>query len=82
MNPRPPSNSPQGPVDNKQFFLKFASLGSQLLAALAVAVFLGLKADKWLKTMPLFSITLPLLTLIGIFYKIMRDTSTKKKNEK
>lgn len=76
MNPKPPSNS------NKQFFLKFASLGSQLLAALAVAVFLGLKVDKWLKTMPLFSITLPLLTLMGIFYKIMRDTATKKKNEK
>ena len=68
-------------MDNKQFFLKFASLGSQLLAALAIAVFLGLKGDKWLKTMPLFSITLPLLTLIVIFYKIMRDTKSKN-NEK
>jgi len=69
-------------MDNKRFFLRFASLGTQLLAAIGLTVFLGLKADKWLGTLPLFSITLPLLTLIAIFYKIMRDTSTKKNNEK
>jgi F0F1-type ATP synthase assembly protein I len=66
---------------NKQFFVKFASLGSQLLAALAIAVFAGLKLDKWIHTLPLFSIALPLLTLIAIFYKIMRETF-KSKNEK
>lgn len=66
---------------NKQFFIKFASLGTQLLAALAIAVFAGLKLDRWLKTLPLLSIALPLLTLIGIFYKIMRETS-KRNDEK
>jgi F0F1-type ATP synthase assembly protein I len=73
-------NSKPSPNSNKQFFIKFASLGSQLLAALAISVFGGLKLDKWLKTLPLFSILLPLLTLMVIFYKIMRDT--KSKNEK
>jgi F0F1-type ATP synthase assembly protein I len=74
MNSRPPSN--------KQFFLRFAGLGAQLLASLGLAVFLGLKADGWLKTLPLFSITLPLLTLIAIFYKITRDTAKKNNDEK
>ena len=73
-------NNKRSPNSNKQFFLKFASLGSQLLAALAIAVFVGLKLDKWLKVLPLFSISLPLLTLMAIFYKIMRDTRSK--NEK
>ncbi|MGZ8551245.1 MAG: AtpZ/AtpI family protein [Chitinophagaceae bacterium] len=65
-------------MDNKQFFLKFASLGSQLLAALALAVFAGIKGDGWLRTSPLFSITLPLLTLLVIFYKLVRDTKSRK----
>ena len=73
-------NNKPSPNSNKQFFIKFASLGSQLLAALAIAVFVGLKLDKWLKVLPLFSISLPLLTLMAIFYKIMRDTRSK--NEK
>jgi F0F1-type ATP synthase assembly protein I len=76
MNSKPPSNS------NKQFLLKYASLGTQLLAALGVAVFIGLKADKWLHTLPLFSCALPLLTLVGIFYKLMRETAKPPKDEK
>ena len=79
MNNKPsPNNQDNRPLGNKQFFLKFASLGTQLLAAIALAVFAGLKLDKWLRTLPLFSIALPLLTLIAIFYKIMRETSAKK----
>jgi F0F1-type ATP synthase assembly protein I len=75
MNSKPPSNS------NKQFFLRYASLGTQLIAALGLAVFIGLKADKWLKTLPLFSCVLPLLTLIGIFYKLMRETAKPPKDD-
>jgi F0F1-type ATP synthase assembly protein I len=68
-------------MGNKQFFIKFASLGSQLLAALALAVFAGIKLDRWLKLMPLFSISLPLLTLMAIFYKIMRDTKSSRNDK-
>jgi F0F1-type ATP synthase assembly protein I len=76
MNSKPSSNS------NKQFFLRYASLGTQLLAALALAVFLGLKGDKWLHTSPLLACALPLLTLIALFYKLMRDTSRKEPPDK
>jgi len=69
------------PDSNKQFFLKYASLGTQLLVACGLAVFLGLKADRWLHTLPLFSCVLPLLVLSGIFYKIFRETGRKSNHE-
>ena len=75
MNSKPP------PPDNKQFFQRYVSLGSQLLAALAIAVFIGLKGDKWLHTSPLLACVLPLLVLAGIFRQLFRETSRKNKNE-
>jgi F0F1-type ATP synthase assembly protein I len=54
---------------------RYASLGTQILAGIGLAVFIGLKADGWLNTLPLFSCVLPLLVLAAIFYKLMRETS-------
>jgi len=74
-------NNKQPPDSNKQFFLRYASLGSQLLAAIGLGVFLGLKADQWLHTSPVLACILPLLVLSGIFIRIFRETSRKKNNE-
>jgi len=74
-------NNKQPPDSNKQFFLRYASLGSQLLAAIGLGVFLGLKSDQWLHTSPVLACILPLLVLSGIFIKIFRETSRKKNNE-
>ena len=74
-------NNKQSSYNNKQFFLRYASLGSQLLAAIGLGVFLGLKADQWLHTSPVLACILPLLVLSGIFIKIFRETSRKKNNE-
>ncbi|HQW44801.1 MAG: AtpZ/AtpI family protein [Chitinophagaceae bacterium] len=76
MNNKPPSNS------NKQFLLRYASLGTQLLVAIGLSVFVGLKADKWLHTLPLLACVLPLLTLVAIFYKLTRETAKPPKDEK
>ena len=57
--------------------LRYAGLGTQMLAAIGIAVFAGLKADQWLKTLPLFSCVLPLIVLFAIFYKLMRQTANK-----
>ena len=76
MNNKPPSNS------NKQFLLRYASLGTQLLVAIGLPVFVGLKADKWLHTLPLLACVLPLLTLVAIFYKLTRETAKPPKDEK
>ena len=73
MNPRPSPN-------NKKEFYRYASLGTQILAGLGLAVFVGLKLDGWLHSLPLFSSTLPLLVLGGIFYKLMGETSNRRKS--
>jgi F0F1-type ATP synthase assembly protein I len=74
MNNKPPSN-------NKRELYRYASLGTQILAGLALAVFIGIRIDKWLNTLPLFGSVLPLLVLSGMFYKLYRETS-RKKNDK
>ncbi|MBL7741120.1 MAG: AtpZ/AtpI family protein [Chitinophagaceae bacterium] len=61
--------------------LRYAGLGSQLLAAIGLAVFAGLKADKWLHTSPVLACVLPLLALGAMFYKLVRDTGKHKKDE-
>jgi F0F1-type ATP synthase assembly protein I len=74
-------NSKRSPDSNKQFFLRYAGLGTQLLAAIGIAVFLGLKLDQWLRVSPLFACILPLVVLAGIFYKLVRETNRKKDDE-
>ncbi|MEO8406568.1 MAG: AtpZ/AtpI family protein [Chitinophagaceae bacterium] len=72
------SNSPS---TNKKFVLRYAGLATQLLVAIGIAVFIGIKADGWLHSSPLLSSVLPLLVLIGIFYKLIRETGNKKNDE-
>ncbi len=62
--------------------MKYAGLGTQLLVAIGLSVFGGLKIDKWLLTSPLFACVLPLLVLSVIFYKLYRETTRKNNNEK
>ena len=57
--------------------LRYAGLGTQMLVSIGIAVFIGLKTDKWLHTLPLFSCVLPLLVLAVAFYKLMRQTGNK-----
>ena len=78
MNKPPlPSGKKEEVPDNRQFFLRYAGLGTQLLAALALSVFAGIKTDKWLHTSPLLTCVLPLLVLSATFYKLFRETSRK-----
>ena len=62
--------------------MRYAALGTQLLVAIGLSVFIGIKLDKWLHISPLLACALPLLTLFGIFYKLMRETSRKDKGAK
>lgn len=61
--------------------MRYASLGTQLLVAIGLGVFAGLKADQWLHCSPLFACVLPLLILSGVFYRLYRETSRKKSDE-
>jgi F0F1-type ATP synthase assembly protein I len=60
---------------------RYAGLGTQLLVSIGLAVFAGIRADGWLHSSPLFSCALPLLVLVLIFYKLMRETGNKKNDE-
>ena len=71
-------NSNRSSNKNNRDVIRYASLGTQLLVAIGLAVFAGLKTDKWLHTSPLLACVLPLVVLFGIFYKLMKETSPKK----
>ena len=65
--------------DDKRFLWKYAGMATQFLVAIAIAVYGGMQLDKWIKPgMPLAVWLLPLLIIVGIIIKIVRDTSTKK----
>jgi len=68
--------------NRNNYLIRYASLGTQMLVAIGLAVFIGLKADKWLHSSPLLSCILPLLVLIGIFYKLIKDTAKPPGDEK
>lgn len=58
---------------------KYAGLATQFMLAIGIAVYAGLRADKWLKIkMPLAVWVLPLLVIIAVIYKIIKDTAQKK----
>ncbi len=64
--------------NNKQL-LRYTGLAMQFLVGIGLCVFLGIKADAWMRiSIPLLVWLLPLLFIGGMFYKIIKDTSTKK----
>jgi hypothetical protein len=78
MLPRDSNNKKQK-HSNSFYLMQYAGLGMQLLAVLGFTVFLGLKTDGWLKlNFPLFAWLLPVAALAGMFYRIVKDTASKK----
>ena len=63
---------------NNRLLYKYMGLAMQLMVSLGLAVFIGLKADKWLdfKT-PLFVWVLPLLVIAAMIYQLIKETSKK-----
>ena len=72
-------NSPIPEKKRNVNLLQYASMGTQFLAGIGIGVFIGLKADGWLKLkIPLLVWLLPLLIIIGFILKLVKDTSKKK----
>lgn len=58
---------------------KYAGFATQLIIALGLAVWLGMKTDSWLKlNAPIAVWVLPLLIIIVLIIKAIKDTSPKK----
>ena len=75
MNYQPQKPIKKGTSD----LLRYAGLGTQIFVALGLAVYIGLKGDKGLNTsFPILVWVLPLLVIVIMIYKLIKDTSKKK----
>jgi hypothetical protein len=64
---------------NNNLLWKYAGLATQFLVGIGLAVFAGMKIDKWLKiNTPLAVWVLPLLLITAVIIKIVKDTAQKK----
>jgi hypothetical protein len=58
--------------------MRYAGMAMQFLVSIGLGVFFGLKIDEWLHfSFPLLVWLLPLLLIIGIIVKIIKDTAQK-----
>lgn len=71
-------NKPRQRKNSNAGLLRYAGLGTQMLVALGLAVFAGMKLDGWLhlKT-PLAVWLLPLIVLSAILYSVIKESSKK-----
>ena len=64
--------------NNNSLLYQYAGLATQFLVSIGLAVFLGLKADKWLSfKAPILIWLLPLLVIGVMTWQIIKDTSKK-----
>ena len=64
--------------NSNKFLLQYAGLAFQLIVSLCIAVYGGMKLDEWLKTkIPILVWVLPLIVIIALLVKIIKDTSKK-----
>ena len=69
---------PQKPDNGKKLLLQYAGFATQLVVSLGIGVFIGYWIDKKVNiTVPIFIWLLPLLILIVLFWKVIKDTSRK-----
>ncbi len=64
-------------ANNSNELLRYAGMATQIFVMLGIAVFIGIKADGFLHSSPLLVALLPLLVLVGIFYKVFKESSKK-----
>jgi hypothetical protein len=66
-------------INNRRELLRYAGLSSEVLASVGISVFLGIRADKWLKvSFPIFSLSLPLLVITALIVRLVKESSRKK----
>ena len=59
--------------------LRYAGMATQWMVSLLVAVWLGLKLDKWIGwKFPVMLIILPILTLSGLFWQLIKSFNKPK----
>ena len=70
---------PEGKKPDDNLLWKYAGFATQLIIALGLAVYGGLKLDSLLKfKSPVLVWVLPLLIIVLLIYKVIKDTAPKK----
>jgi hypothetical protein len=68
-----------GGTDGRRQLMRYAGLSGQVAVSVGAAVWLGIKADKWLKvSFPIFSLVVPLLVIVVVLVQIIKANSGKK----
>jgi len=76
---RGPENGQEALRSRRAELLRYAGLSSEVVAAVGLSVFLGIKADKWLKvSFPILSWALPLLVIVVLLVNLIKAGSGKK----
>ena len=62
--------------------MRYAGLGMQIFVSLGIAVWAGYKADAWFGvSFPLLVWVLPLIVLVLMMFKLIRETSKKNSSD-
>ena len=73
------NNQPDKKKADNSLLWKYAGFATQLTVALAVSVYAGIKLDSLLKfKKPVVVWVLPLLIIVVLIYKVIKDTAPKK----
>ena len=69
----------QRPSDNRKELLQYAGLSAEVCASVGLSIFIGIKADKWLRvSFPVFACALPLLVIIALIVRLIKESSRRK----
>jgi hypothetical protein len=64
---------------NRRELLRYAGLSSEVFVSVGLSLFIGIKADKWVAlSFPIFSWALPLLVIVVLIIKLVKETSRNK----
>ncbi|HEX9514236.1 MAG TPA: AtpZ/AtpI family protein [Puia sp.] len=83
MENSPPDNSgdpkEKRSSGNRRELLRYAGLSSEVFVSVGLSLFIGIKADKWVAlSFPIFSWALPLLVIVVLIIKLVKETSRNK----
>lgn len=79
MQQQTTNKDPKKYKSTSAYLLEYSGLAMQIMAALGIAVFLGLKTDGWLNlNFHLFAFVLPVLVITALLIRVVKDTSKKK----
>ncbi len=67
-------NKPARPSSDNRSPWRYLGLATQIMVYLVLAVWVGYRLDKFLGIFPVLTALFPLLILVILFYKLIRET--------